>query len=215
MKKKETVVEKEKHPVSIRPLLHNGPYLFFIVLIGLASGVGNIGHTYIPELLMDSGLPVHIASTVVAISVVVEAPLIFFSDRFMDHWPLRVLIALPIGIIFAQYAVYAFPSPVFLKVIMTLLAKHTTGMVLIMVSLRFIAQQVNGKDLVLAMAIVQGARYLGTILLQPFAALCIERGGYQVMSFFLAGVVGIVFLLSFALKMPQGKAHGLFGGKVD
>ena len=215
MKKKETVVEKEKHPVSIRPLLHNGPYLFFIVLIGLASGVGNIGHTYIPELLMDSGLPVHIASTVVAISVVVEAPLIFFSDRFMDHWPLRVLIALPIGIIFAQYAVYALPSPVFLKVIMTLLAKHTTGMVLIMVSLRFIAQQVNGKDLVLAMAIVQGARYLGTILLQPFAALCIERGGYQVMSFFLAGVVGIVFLLSFALKMPQGKAHGLFGGKVD
>ncbi|MDU4523989.1 MAG: MFS transporter, partial [Streptococcus parasanguinis] len=107
------------------------------------------------------------------------------------------------------------PSPVFLKVIMTLLAKHTTGMVLIMVSLRFIAQQVNGKDLVLAMAIVQGARYLGTILLQPLAALCIERGGYQVMSFFLAGVVGIVFLLSFALKMPQGKAHGLFGGKVD
>ena len=215
MKKKETVVEKEKHPVSIRPLLHNGPYLFFIVLIGLASGVGNIGHTYIPELLMDSGLPVHIASTVVAISVVVEAPLIFFSDRFMDHWPLRVLIALPIGIIFAQYVVYALPSPVFLKVLLTLLAKHTTGMVLIMVSLRFIAQQVNGKDLVLAMAIVQGARYLGTILLQPFAALCIERGGYQVMSFFLAGVVGIVFLLSFALKMPQGKAHGLFGGKVD
>ena len=215
MKKKETVVEKEKHPVSIRPLLHNGPYLFFIILIGLASGVGNIGHTYIPELLMDSGLPVHIASTVVAISVVVEAPLIFFSDRFMDHWPLRVLIALPIGIIFAQYAVYALPSPVFLKVLLTLLAKHTTGMVLIMVSLRFIAQQVNGKDLVLAMAIVQGARYLGTILLQPFTALCIERGGYQVMSFFLAGVVGIVFLLSFALKMPQGKAHGLFGGKVD
>ena len=215
MKTREKKEEKVKEPVSIRPLLHNVPYLFFIILIGLASGVGNIGHTYIPELLMDSGLPVHIASTVVAISVVVEAPLIFFSDRFMDHWPLRVLIALPIGIIFAQYAVYALPSPVFLKVIMTLLAKHTTGMVLIMVSLRFIAQQVNGKDLVLAMAIVQGARYLGTILLQPLAALCIERGGYQVMSFFLAGVVGIVFLLSFALKMPQGKAHGLFGGKVD
>ena len=215
MKKKETVVEKEKHPVSIRPLLHNGPYLFFIVLIGLASGVGNIGHTYIPELLMDSGLPVHIASTVVAISVVVEAPLIFFSDRFMDHWPLRVLIALPIGIIFAQYAVYALPSPVFLKVLLTLLAKHTTGMVLVMVSLRFIAQQVKGKDLVLAMAIVQGARYLGTILLQPLAANFIEYGGYQLMSLFLAGVVGIVFVMTFALKMPQGRSHSLFGGNVE
>ena len=215
MKTSEKRVEKMKEPVSIRPLLNNRPYLFFIILIGLASGVGNIGHTYIPELLMDSGLPVQLASTVVALSVVVEAPLIFFSDRFMDHWPLRVLIALPIGILFAQYAVYALPSPVFLKVVLTLLSKHTTGMVLIMVSLRFIAQQVNGKDQVLAMAIVQGARYLGTILLQPVAAFCIEKGGYQVMSFLLAGIVGTVFLLSFALKMPQGKVQSLFSGTVE
>ena len=207
--------EKMKEPVSIRPLLNNRPYLFFIILIGLASGVGNIVHTYIPELLMDSGLPVQLASTVVALSVVVEAPLIFFSDRFMDHWSLRVLIALPIGILFAQYAVYALPSPVFLKVVLTLLSKHTTGMVLIMVSLRFIAQQVNGKDQVLAMAIVQGARYLGTILLQPVAAFCIEKGGYQVMSFLLAGILGTVFLLSFALKMPQGKVQSLFSGTVE
>ena len=207
--------EKVKEPVSLRPLLHNRPYLFFIILIGLASGVGNIGHTYIQNLLMDNGLSVQSAATVVAISVVVEAPLIFFSDRFMDHWPLRVLIALPMGILCAQYAIYALPSPILLKVLVTLLAKHTTGMVLIMVSLRFIAQQVNGKDLVLAMAIVQGARYLGTILLQPIAAHFIEVGGYQLMSFFLAGLVGLAFLLSFALKMPQGKVRSLFNGTVE
>ena len=207
--------EKVKEPVSLRPLLHNRPYLFFIILIGLASGVGNIGHTYIQNLLMDNGLSVQTAATIVAISVVVEAPLIFFSDRFMDNWPLRVLIALPMGILCAQYAIYALPSPILLKVLVTLLAKHTTGMVLIMVSLRFIAQQVNGKDLVLAMAIVQGARYLGTILLQPIAAHFIEVGGYQLMSFFLAGVVGLAFLLSFALKMPQGKVRSLFNGTVE
>lgn len=207
--------EKVKEPVSLRPLLHNRPYLFFIILIGLASGVGNIGHTYIQNLLMDNGLSVQTAATVVAISVVVEAPLIFFSDWFMDHWPLRVLIALPIGILCAQYTIYALPSPILLKVLITLLAKHTTGMVMIMVSLRFIAQQVNGKDLVLAMAIVQGARYLGTILLQPMAAHFIEVGGYQLMSFFLAGVVGLAFLLSFALKMPQGKVRSLFSGTVE
>ena len=207
--------EKVKEPVSLRPLLHNRPYLFFIILIGLASGVGNIDHTYIQNLLMDNGLSVQTAATVVAISVVVEAPLIFFSDWFMDHWPLRVLIALPIGILCAQYTIYALPSPILLKVLITLLAKHTTGMVMIMVSLRFIAQQVNGKDLVLAMAIVQGARYLGTILLQPMAAHFIEVGGYQLMSFFLAGVVGLAFLLSFALKMPQGKVRSLFSGTVE
>ena len=59
MKEKETVIEKEKEPVSIWPLLHNGPYLFFIILIGLASGVGNIGsHLYSFELLHGYvGLP--------------------------------------------------------------------------------------------------------------------------------------------------------------
>lgn len=215
MRKVEKREGKATEPVSLRPLLHNRPYLFFIILIGLASGVGNIGHTYIQNLLMDTGLSVETAATVVALSVVVEAPLIFFSNRFMDHWPLRVLIALPMGILFAQYTIYALPSPIFLKVLVTLLAKHTTGMVLIMVSLRFIIQQVNGKDLVLAMAIVQGARYLGTILLQPIAAHFIEVGGYQVMSFFLAGVVGLAFLLSFALKMPQGKVPSLFSGTVE
>ena len=39
MKTREKTEEKVKEPVSIRPLLQNGPYLFFIVLIGLASGV--------------------------------------------------------------------------------------------------------------------------------------------------------------------------------
>ena len=78
----------------------------------------------------------------------------------MDHWPLRLLILLPVGILLLQYFIYALPSPVFLKVLVTLLAKHTTGMVLIMVSLRFISQQVDKKDLVLAMALVQGVRYL-------------------------------------------------------
>ena len=136
---------------------------------------------------MDSGLPVHIASTVVAISVVVEAPLIFFSDRFMDHWPLRVLIALPIGIIFAQYAVYALPSPVFLKVIMTLLAKHDRdgfdyGLLTV--------YRPTGKWQRLGSCHGHCPRssLFRTILLQPLAAaLCIERGGYQVMSFFSRG----------------------------
>ena len=215
MKKKRDSRRKGKHPVSIRPLLHNGPYLFFIVLIGLASGVGNIGHTYIPELLMDSGLPVHIASTVVAVSVVMEAPLIFFSDRFMDHWPLRVLIALPIGIIFCSICCLRSSKSCLLKSAFDSFSQAYNRDGFDYGLLTVYCPTGEWQRLGSCMAIVQGARYLGTILLQPLAALCIERGGYQVMSFFLAGVVGIVFLLSFALKMPQGKAHGLFGGKVD
>ena len=102
----------------------------------------------------------------------------------MDHWPLRILIALPIGIIFAQYAVYALPSPCLLKSAFDSYSQAYNRDGFDYGLLTVYCPKVNGKDLVLAMAIVQGARYLGTILLQPLAALCIERGGYQVMSFF-------------------------------
>lgn len=129
----------------------------------------------------------------------------------MDHWPLRLLILLPVGILLLQYFIYALPSPVFLKVLVTFLAKHTTGMVLIMVSLRFISQQVDKKDLVLAMALLQGVRYLGTILLQPVAAFFVDHGGFSMMSYFLVVVLILVLLLSIFLKMPKGKSPGLFG----
>ena len=133
--------------------------------------MGNIGHTYIPALLMDSGLPVQIASTVVALSVVVEAPLIFFLGPFYGPLaPASPNFVFLWGFSCSSMSSMLFRCPVFLKVLVTLLAKHTTGMVLIMVSLRFISQQVDKKDLVLAMALVQGVRYLGTILLQPLAA---------------------------------------------
>ena len=132
----------------------------------------------------------------------------------MDHWPLRVLIALPIGIIFAQYAVYALPSPVFLKVIMTLLAKHTTGMVLIMVSLRFIAQQVNGKDLVLGHCPRSSLFRNHSFTTSPQPSV-LKEVVYQVMSFFFSrGCEGSSFLLSFALKCPREGSRP-FGGKVD
>ncbi len=60
-----------------------------------------------------------------------------------------------------------------------------------MVSLTVIAQQVNGKDLVLPWPLSKELRYLEHSFYNP-RSLCIERGGYQVMSF-LAGVVGTVF----------------------
>ncbi len=99
----------------------------------------------IPELLMDSGLPVHIASYGCSYLRRSGSSLdLFLSDRFMDHWPLRVLIVLQ-SELFSLNMLFTLPSPV----VSNFLAKHTNRDGLIMVSLRFIAQQVNGKDLLL------------------------------------------------------------------
>ncbi len=138
----------------------------------------------------------------------------------MDHWPLRVWSA-PGGIIFtAQYAVYALPSPCLLKkVLLTLLAKHTTGgWFWLWFPYGFIAQQVRWQRLGSCHGHCPKELSLFTepFFLQPLAALCIERGGcLPICADFFAGVVtfmclhclraGIVFLLSLPIMPQKGR----------
>ena len=62
-----------------------------------------------------------------------------------------------------------------------------------------------------AIALVQTARNLGTILIQNIAGDLIDQSGYEMMSFFLAGVMIAVIILVAFLKIPERKNQNLFG----
>ena len=192
-------------------LLTNKTYLFYLLLVALYSGVGNTGHTYIPAMLQNSGLEVDRASTVVALSVLVEAPFIFYSYLFMDKISMKKLLYICLGIIFLQYSVYALNLGLISKIGMTLLSKHVTGMVLIMVTLKIVASLVDEKYLVTAIALVQTARSLGTILIQNLAGHFLDSWGYEGMNLFLAAIICLVCLLALFLKLPERKGNQLFG----
>ena len=197
--------------IGLGKLLTNKTYLFYLLLVALYSGVGNTGHTYIPAMLQHSGLEVDMASTVVALSVLVEAPFIFYSYLFMDKISMKKLLYICLGIIFLQYSVYALDLGLISKIGMTLLSKHVTGMVLIMVTLKIVASLVDEKYLVTAIALVQTARSLGTILIQNLAGHFLDSWGYEGMNLFLAAVICLVCLLALFLKLPEGKGNQLFG----
>ena len=192
-------------------LLTNKTYLFYLLLVALYSGVGNTGHTYIPAMLQHSGLEVDMASTVVALSVLVEAPFIFYSYLFMDKISMKKLLYICLGIIFLQYSVYALDLGLISKIGMTLFSKHVTGMVLIMVTLKIVAGLVDEKYLVTAIALIQTARSLGTILIQNLAGHFLDSWGYEGMNLFLAAVICLVCLLALFLKLPERKGNQLFG----
>ena len=94
---------------------------------------------------------------------------------------------------------------------MTLLSKHVTGMVLIMVTLKIVASLVDEKYLVTAIALVQTARSLGTILIQNLAGHFLDSWGYEGMNLFLAAIICLVCLLALFLKLPERKGNQLFG----
>ena len=200
-----------KNDSSIGQIFKNKTYLFYLLIVALYSGVGNTGHTYIPSMLEHSGLSVHMATTVVAISVICESPLIFFSYLFMDKVPIKKLLYIPLGILLLQYVIYGLDLGLTSKILLTLMSKHATGMLLIMVTLKIVANVVDENYLVTAIALVQTARNLGTILIQNIAGDIIDKSGYEMMSFFLAGVMVLVLVLAFFLKVPNKSNQKLFG----
>lgn len=200
-----------KNDSYIGQIFKNKTYLFYLIIVALYSGVGNTGHTYIPSMLEHSGLSVNVATTVVAISVICESPLIFFSYLFMDKLPIKKLLYIPLLILLLQYVIYGLDLGLTSKILLTLMSKHATGMLLIMVTLKIVANVVDEKYLVTAIALVQTARNLGTILIQNIAGDLIDQSGYEMMSFFLAGVMIVVLVLAFFLKVPNKPNQKLFG----
>ena len=200
-----------KNDSSIGKIFKNKTYLFYLLIVALYSGVGNTGHTYIPSMLEHSGLSVNMATTVVAISVICESPLIFFSYLFMDKVPIKKLLYIPLGILLLQYVIYGLDLGLTSKILLTLMSKHATGMLLIMVTLKIVANIVDENYLFTAIALVQTARNLGTILIQNIAGNIIDKSGYEMMSFFLAGVMVLVLVLAFFLKVPNKSNQKLFG----
>lgn len=195
---------------GVKELFSNKTYWYFILITALYSGVTNAGHTYIPAMLKHNGLPVDIASTIISISVICEAPLIFFSYLFMDKFKAKTLLWFPLCIVFLQYLVYGFGLPIWFQIIMTLIAKHAANMILIMVTLRIASNLVDHRILMTALAIVQSMRSLGSIVIQSITGLVLDRFGYHVMSLFWASMIVVSLILIYFLKLPQHEKHRLF-----
>lgn len=195
---------------GLKELMTNKIYLYFIVITAIYSGVTNAGHTYIPAMLKHSGLPVDLASTIISISVICEAPLIFFSYLFMDKFKAKTLLFFPLCVILAQYLVYSFDMPIWSKIIMTLLAKHAANMILIMVTLRITSNLVNPAILMTALAIVQTMRNLGSIVIQSLTGTILDSFGYTSMSFFWASMILLSLILVYFIKLPQTENQRLF-----
>ena len=206
-KKDQSDTKKDSY---IGQILTNKTYLYYLLIVALYSGVGNAGHTYIPAMLQHSGLSVGMTSTVVSISVICESPLIFYSYLFMDKISVKKLLLLPLVIMLAQYIIYGLNLGLATKILLTLIAKHATGMLLIMVTLKIVATIVDGKYLVTAIALVQTVRSVGSIFIQHLAGAIIDTSGYDMMNFFLAGILILILFLAWFLKIPQKENQNLF-----
>ena len=149
------LAQEKEEKTKTSTLFHNHKYLYYLVIASVFQGITNMANTYIPAMFQNDGLPVNIVSTILSFAVICEAPLVLFSHKFMDKLSNKKLLIIAYTMISIQFLCYAFNVWLPLKVFVTLVTKHPSGMLFIMINLKVVNTLVPQEHQITALAFVQ------------------------------------------------------------
>ena len=191
-------------------LFHNYKYLYYLIITAIFQGITNMANTYIPAMFQNDGLKVSLVSTILSFAVLCEAPLVLFSHKFMDKLTNKRLLIIAYSMITIQFLCYALNVWLPLKVIITLITKHPSGMLFIMINLKIVSTLVPKEHQITALAFVQTLRNLSSIIFQNIAGQILDISSYQILFALSLIVIVVGFVLVILFKVPSGKDQKLF-----
>lgn len=191
-------------------LFHNYKYLYYLIIATIFQGITNMANTYIPAMFQNDGLKVSLVSTILSFAVLCEAPLVLFSHKFMDKLTNKRLLIIAYSMITIQFLCYALNVWLPLKVIITLITKHPSGMLFIMINLKIVSTLVPKEHQITALAFVQTLRNLSSIIFQNIAGQILDISSYQILFALSLIVIVVGFVLVILFKVPSGKDQKLF-----
>ena len=202
-------VEESKKEKS-NGLLKNKMFIYYLMICALFYGVTNMSNTFIPSMLTTKGLDIDIASTILSLAVFCEAPLVIFSNRFMDKIGNKTLLYISVTMVCIQCAVYAFDLPMFFIILATLVAKHPAGMLYIMINLKVVNTIIDENQQITALAIVATLKNLVAIIFQNIAGYIIDMTSYSSLYFICFICMVVCLLLVVFYKIDSGNNKRLF-----
>ena len=191
-------------------LFHNYKYLYYLIIAAIFQGITNMANTYIPAMFQNDGLKVSLVSTILSFAVLCEAPLVLFSHKCMDKLTNKRLLIIAYSMITIQFLCYALNVWLPLKVIITLITKHPSGMLFIMINLKIVSTLVPKEHQITALAFVQTLRNLSSIIFQNIAGQILDISSYQILFALSLIVIVVSFVLVILFKVPSGKDQKLF-----
>lgn len=191
-------------------LFHNYKYLYYLIIAAIFQGITNMANTYTPAMFQNDGLKVSLVSTILSFAVLCEAPLVLFSHKFMDKLTNKRLLIIAYSMITIQFLCYTLNVWLPLKVIITLITKHPSGMLFIMINLKIVSTLVPKEHQITALAFVQTLRNLSSIIFQNIAGQILDISSYQILFALSLIVIVVGFVLVILFKVPSGKDQKLF-----
>ena len=206
--KKEAANENEK--VKTMTLFKNKKFVYYLAICAIFYGVTNMSNTFVPSMLTDKGLDVDVTSTILSIAVFCEAPLVLFSNRFMDKIANKTLLIISISMVCLQCAVYGFDLPLIFIVLITFLAKHPSGMLYIMINLKVINTLIDENQQITALAYVATLKNLVAIIFQNVAGNILDVTTYSNLYLICFGWMLVALILVIFFKISSGNDKKLF-----
>ena len=206
--KKEAAKENEK--VKTLTLFKNKKFVYYLAICAIFYGITNMSNTFVPSMLTDKGLDVDVTSTILSIAVFCEAPLVLFSNRFMDKIANKTLLIISISMVCLQCAVYGFNLPLIFIVLITFLAKHPSGMLYIMINLKVINTLIDENQQITALALVATLKNLVAIIFQNVAGNILDVTTYSNLYLICFGWMLVALILVIFFKISSGNDKKLF-----
>lgn len=206
--KKEAAKENEK--VKTMTLFKNKKFVYYLAICAIFYGITNMSNTFVPSMLTDKGLDVDVTSTILSIAVFCEAPLVLFSNRFMDKIANKTLLIISISMVCLQCAVYGFDLPLIFILLITFLAKHPSGMLYIMINLKVINTLIDENQQITALALVATLKNLVAIIFQNVAGNILDVTTYSNLYLICFGWMLVALILVIFFKISSGNDKKLF-----
>ncbi|OUQ02646.1 MFS transporter [Erysipelatoclostridium sp. An15] len=206
--KKEAANENEK--VKTMTLFKNKKFVYYLAICAIFYGITNMSNTFVPSMLTDKGLDVDVTSTILSIAVFCEAPLVLFSNRFMDKIANKTLLIISISMVCLQCAVYGFDLPLIFILLITFLAKHPSGMLYIMINLKVINTLIDENQQITALAYVATLKNLVAIIFQNVAGNILDVTTYSNLYLICFGWMLVALILVIFFKISSGNDKKLF-----
>ncbi len=189
------------------PLLGFAAFCFFF------SGLTSASGTYVP-LLLNERIGTSLAGTILFLGTLMEIPLIFLSDRFMDRLSGRQILFFNTLLLVVQTVAYAFLENTALVCALLILTKSVTTMLFIMATLKVVLTLTGGKYATTALSAIATVKSLGGVLLTNLAGQLAEHIDLHGMFVCFFWTALALLILSLCLRIP-GSGESYFSGEKE
>ena len=189
----------------------SGPYMLFLAVSFLFNGVTTAGRTYIPLLLRQNTSGASAVGAILLGATLTELPIILFSHRFMDRFPVRRLILTDIAITMAEYAVYSFIENPAAICLAALLTKSLTTMLFIMITLKAVLDIVGEGRSLTALSVAATVSSIGGVAFTWLAGIIDDSMGLQSAFTMLLGGLLLSAVFAGLIRIPKTQSDYFSG----